>query len=72
MKTAPGQLTVEGGPGEKIGDAATPDVTVSGTPTDVLRWAWNRETPGEPSRVRIDGNADALAEFRACVVAATQ
>ena len=50
----------------------TPDVTVSGTPTDMLRWAWNRETPGEPSRVTVGGDADALAEFRRCVVIATQ
>ena len=55
-----------------ISGTVTPDVTVSGTPTDVLRWAWNRETPGEPSRVTIEGDADALAEFRHCVVIATQ
>jgi hypothetical protein len=41
-------------------------------PTDVLRWAWNRETPGAPSRVTIGGDANALAEFRRCVVIATQ
>jgi hypothetical protein len=70
--TGPDLLTVEGSPGEKLADAATPDVTISGAPTDILRWAWNRETPGEPSPVRIEGNAGALAEFRACVVAATQ
>ena len=72
VSTSPGQLTVAGGPGELVSGTVTLDVTVSGTPTDVLRWAWNRETPGEPSRVTIGANADALAEFRHCVVIATQ
>jgi len=72
VKTGTDHLTVEGGPGEKIADTAAPDVTISGAPADILRWAWNRETPGEPSPVRIEGNAGGLAEFRACVVAATQ
>jgi uncharacterized protein (TIGR03083 family) len=72
VSTSPGQFSVAGGPGIRISGTATPDVTVSGAPTDVLRWAWNRETPGEPSRVTIGGDADALAEFRRCVVIATQ
>jgi uncharacterized protein (TIGR03083 family) len=72
VSTSPGQFTVAGGPGEPVPGAATLDVTVSGTPTDVLRWAWNRETPGEPSLVTVGGDAGALAEFRRCVVIATQ
>ena len=72
VRTSPGQFTVEGGPGERVDGTVTPDATVSGTPADVLRWAWNRETPGEPSRVTIGGDAGALAEFRRCVVIATQ
>jgi hypothetical protein len=72
VSTSPGQLSVAGGPGMRISGTVTPDVTVSGAPADVLRWAWNRETPGEPSRVTIGGDADALAEFRRCVVIATQ
>lgn len=71
VSTSPGQFDVTGGPGEQL-DEATPDVTVSGTPTDILRWAWNRETPGEPSRVITSDHAAALAEFRRCVVIATQ
>jgi hypothetical protein len=39
---------------------------------DLLRWAWSRETPGQPSRVTIGGDADALTEFRHCIVIATQ
>ena len=72
VRTSPGEFTVTDGTGEQASGTVTPDVTVSGTPTDVLRWAWNRETPGEPSRVTIDGDAGALAEFRRCVVIATQ
>ncbi len=45
VSTAPDHLTVEGGPAEKLADDAAPDVTISGTPTAILRWAWNRETP---------------------------
>jgi uncharacterized protein (TIGR03083 family) len=72
VKTSPGNFTVEGGPDEKLADEVSPDVTISGTPAEVLRWVWNRETPGEPSRVRIEGNAEALVELRQCVVLATQ
>jgi uncharacterized protein (TIGR03083 family) len=72
VRTAPYSLTVEGGTDEKHPDAVAPDVTISGTPTDILRWAWNRETPGEASPVRISGDAEALAELRQCVVEATQ
>ena len=72
VRTSPGHFTVEGGPGEKLTDEPVPDVTVSGTPADLLRWSWNRETPGEPSRVKVDGSQEALAEFGRCVVIATQ
>ena len=72
VRTSPGHFTVEGGPGEKLTDEPVPDVTVSGTPTDVLRWSWNRETPGEPSRVTVEGSEEALAEFGRCVAVATQ
>jgi len=72
VTTGPGKFTVEGGPAEKLRGTAAADVTVSGSPTAVLRWAWNRETPGEPSAVTIVGDADAVAEFRRCVVIATQ
>ncbi len=72
VKTGPDYLTVEGGPGESLAGSAAPDVTVGGPPADILRWAWNRETPGEASPVRIDGKAEDLTEFRQCVVVATQ
>jgi uncharacterized protein (TIGR03083 family) len=72
VRTAPDYLTVEGGPGESVTGSVVPDVTVSGTPADILRWAWNRETPGAASPARIEGNAEALTEFRQCVVEATQ
>jgi hypothetical protein len=48
------------------------DVTISGPPAALLRWVWNRETPSEQSGVTIDGDPEALTEFRRCVVIATQ
>jgi uncharacterized protein (TIGR03083 family) len=69
--TSPGSFSVGGGPGMTVADFSNTDVTISGTPTALLRWVWNRETPGEPSGVTIEGHAD-LAEFRRCVVIATQ
>jgi hypothetical protein len=72
VRTSPGHFTVEGGPGEKLAEEPGADVTIGGTPTDVLRWSWNRGTPGEPGRVTVDGSPDAVAEFRRCVVIATQ
>jgi len=69
VATGPGKFTVEGGAGAGSGPA---DATVSGSPAAVLRWAWNRETPGEPSGVTITGDQEALAEYQRCVVIATQ
>ena len=70
--TSPGRFSVGGGPGMTVPDIARTDVTVSGTPAALLRWVWNRQSPGEPSGVAIEGDQDALAEFRRCVVIATQ
>jgi uncharacterized protein (TIGR03083 family) len=72
VNTFPSGLTVEGGPDEKPAEDTVADVVISGTPANVLRWSWNRETPGEPSRVAVEGSLDALAEFQRCVVIATQ
>jgi uncharacterized protein (TIGR03083 family) len=79
VRTAPGSLTVEGGPGEQPHGAVVPDVAVSGSPAAVLRWGWNREVPGRAGtgsapgdEVTVTGDAGALAELRACVVEATQ
>ena len=66
IRTGPGRFTVEDG----AGDAT--DVTVSGPPMDVLRWAWNRAGAGEPSAVTIDGPPAAVDELRRCIVIATQ
>ncbi len=47
--TAPGSFTVGGGPGMT---APTPsrnaDTTITGTPTALLRWAWNRRRQVSP------------------------
>jgi len=67
VRTGPGQFTVGDGAGD---DPA--DVTVSGPPTAVLRWLWNRESAGEPSGVTVEGAPEAVAELRQCIVTATQ
>lgn len=67
IRTGLGLFTVEDGPGD-----AAPDVTVSGSPADVLRWAWNREAAGEPSGVTVVGAAEAIEELRRCIVVASQ
>jgi uncharacterized protein (TIGR03083 family) len=69
--TAPGSFSVGGGPGMTPATFTNADTTITGTPTALLRWAWNRTTPGEPPAITIDGNPD-LTEFRRCVVIATQ
>lgn len=69
--TAPGSFTVGGGPGMTVPDFSKADVAISGTPTALLRWVWNRETPGEPSTLAIAGYAD-LTELQRCIVIATQ
>jgi uncharacterized protein (TIGR03083 family) len=67
VRTGPGTFSVEDGEG----DGAS-DVTVSGPPTPLLRWVWNREVPGEPNGVIIEGPAEAVDELKRCIVVATQ
>ena len=69
--TSPATFTVGGGPGMTVTNFTNTDVTIAGTPAALLRWVWNRETPGDPSALTIAGNDD-LAQFRRCVVIATQ
>jgi uncharacterized protein (TIGR03083 family) len=66
-RTGPGLFVVEDGAGDD-----TTDVTVSGPPMAVLRWLWNREGPGEPSGVTVEGAPEAVEELRRCIVTATQ
>jgi uncharacterized protein (TIGR03083 family) len=66
-RTGPGVFAVEDG----AGDGGT-DVTVSGPPTAVLRWVWNRDGTGESSDVTVEGAPDAVAQLRRCIVTATQ
>ena len=67
LRTGDGTFSVEDG---TSGDKA--DVTISGSPTAVLRWVWNRESPGEPLEVRVDGPTEAVSELKRCIVTATQ
>jgi uncharacterized protein (TIGR03083 family) len=71
-KTSPATVSVAGGPAVELTAAGTPDIVVTGSPAAVLRWGWNREARGVPSPVTIQGSADALAEIRRCLYAATQ
>jgi uncharacterized protein (TIGR03083 family) len=66
VATGPGRFDVEDGAGDD--DA---DVTISGSPTAVLRWVWNRELAGEPSEVTVEGPADAVAALKGCITTAT-
>ncbi|MGI5285665.1 maleylpyruvate isomerase family mycothiol-dependent enzyme [Nonomuraea polychroma] len=68
VRVGPGQFTVE----DWTGDDAAADVTVSGPPTAVLRWVWNRESADEPSGVTVEGDPEAVDELRRCIVTATQ
>ena len=61
VRTGPGLLTVEDGDGPA-------DVTVSGPPTAVLRWVWNRGDAG----VTVEGAPEAVEELHRCIVIATQ
>ncbi|MGH3311623.1 MAG: maleylpyruvate isomerase family mycothiol-dependent enzyme [Streptomyces sp.] len=67
VRTGPGLFAVEGGAGDD-----TADVTVSGPPSAVLRWVWNRESPGEPAGVTVEGAPEGVEELRRCIVMATQ
>ena len=69
--TSPGSFSVGGGPGMTVPDFSNVDIAISGTPTAMLRWVWNRETPGAPSPLTIKGDPD-LTEFRRCITIATQ
>jgi uncharacterized protein (TIGR03083 family) len=66
-RTGPGRFDVTDGAAQ---DAA--DVIVSGPPEAVLRWVWNRESPGEPSGVTVAGDPAAVDELRHIIVIATQ
>ncbi len=67
VRTGPGLFTVADSAGDE-----TVDVTVSGPPTAVLRWAWNRDIAGEPPAVTVEGAPEAVAELRRCIATATQ
>lgn len=72
VRTSPTEFTVDGGPGMAFTLPDAPAAVVSGSPSSILRWVWNRETPGEPSPVTVKGSAEALEELRRCIVIATQ
>lgn len=66
VRTGPGEFAVRAGADE------TADVTVSGPPTAVFRWVWNREELGTSGRVAVEGPPEAVAELKRCFSTATQ
>jgi len=66
VRTGPGLFRVEDG----AGDGAV-DLTVSGAPTPLLRWMWNREDADAPSGVTAEGAAEATDALRRCITIAT-
>jgi uncharacterized protein (TIGR03083 family) len=67
VRTGPGQVSVADGAGEEA-----VNVTVSGSPTAVLRWVWNRDSADDANSVTVEGAPEAVQELRRCIVTATQ
>jgi uncharacterized protein (TIGR03083 family) len=67
VRIGPGTFEVRDGP------STTPaDVTISGSPTALLRWVWNREPSNGPAGVSVQGPAEAVATLKRCITTATQ
>jgi uncharacterized protein (TIGR03083 family) len=66
VRTAPGTFAVADGAAE---DA---DVTISGPPTAVLRWVWNREGTDAGGEVAVEGPPEAVAVLKRCIATGTQ
>jgi uncharacterized protein (TIGR03083 family) len=67
LRTGPGLFAIED---DASNDEA--DVTISGPPTAVLRWVWNREGPSETNEVTVEGDSAAVQELKRCITSATQ
>jgi uncharacterized protein (TIGR03083 family) len=65
VRTGPGVFAVADGAGDEVAD-----VIVSGPPTALLRWLWNRAD--RPSGVTVEGAPEAVEELRRCIVTGTQ
>jgi uncharacterized protein (TIGR03083 family) len=64
VRTGPGLFAVDDG-GDKQAE-----VSVSGEPTALLRWVWNREGP-DPN-ITIEGSRDAVSQLKRCIAAGSQ
>src|SRR5690348_1874291 len=64
VRTAPASFKVEDGADVR------PDVKLSGAPTAVLRWVWNRES--QASEVTLEGPPAAVHNLKQCIAIATQ
>jgi uncharacterized protein (TIGR03083 family) len=65
IEISPSAVTVSDAP------PSSPEVRISGSPTAVLRWVWNRDR-NESLDLSIHGPAEAVAQLRQCIVTATQ
>jgi uncharacterized protein (TIGR03083 family) len=72
VRTGSGLFTVEDADGGATADVTTADVTIAGPPAALLRWVWNRQSPGEPDGVTVTGPPQAVEEFQRCLSVATQ
>ncbi len=74
IRTGPHAWHVSGSPGDPAGQirvesaVRAADVSVSGEPSELLLWLWNRRPD---SAVRVDGDPTALAAFRELLARAT-
>jgi MDMPI C-terminal domain len=75
VRTGSASWRVQTGPGRfevADGDDDMAEVTISGTPGDVLRWVWNRTVEPEPRGVTVHGTAEAVEELHRCIAVVTQ
>src|SRR3974390_3426008 len=66
VRTGPGTFAVDDGATDAV------EVSISGPPTALLRWVWNREPAAEPTGVTVDGAPEAVHELKRIIVTATQ
>lgn len=72
VRTGPGKFVVQAAEVEDATRTDRADVTVSGSPTAVLRWVWNRDAEDDADCVSVEGSAEAVAELKRCIVTGTQ
>jgi hypothetical protein len=75
IRAEPGGVTVSSPETAAVAAASSADAVVSGPAVAVLRWLWAREsapTADAPAAARVQGDEEAITEFRRLLVAGTQ